>query len=139
MRRKLDRLAENFSNKKPYYVTLTDAELWFDILNNIIFKRKLPPFDTIEIKRLRDCVGAVLLEDSKKKKQESHLQLHYVMKDFKTFLEVLGHEMVHHWQYWFIKDSTCDHNADFYSWRRRFSANGLKLTLRIDNDRRSID
>ena len=39
-RRKIDRLAENFNKKFPYYPTLTDAELWFDILNNIIFKRK---------------------------------------------------------------------------------------------------
>ena len=34
--KKIDRLAENFNKKFPYYPTLTDAELWIDILNNII-------------------------------------------------------------------------------------------------------
>lgn len=133
-RRKLDRLSENYNNGKPYYPTLTDGELWFDILNNIIFKRKLPPFDSIGIRRLRDAVGQVIIEDDKTKKVECHLELHYVMKDFRTFLEVLGHEMVHLWQYTQLADSTCNHNVEFYKWKRVFGANGLRLTLTVDND-----
>ena len=143
-RKKIDRLAENFNKKSPYYPTLTDAELWFDILNNIIFKRQLPPFDSIGIRRLRGAVGQVVFEDQKKYKRkkpprECHLELHYVMKSFNTFLEVLGHEMVHLWQYSILGDDNCNHNIDFYKWRRVFGANGLKLTLTIDNDTTNID
>lgn len=88
-RKKIDRLAENFNKKFPYYPTLTDAELWFDILNNIIFKRKLPSFDSISIRRLRGAVGQVVFNDQsekrKKKPRECHLELHYKMKSFDTF------------------------------------------------------
>lgn len=133
-RKKLDRLSENFNGAKPYYPTLTDTELWFDILNNLIFKRKLPSFDSIEIRRLHATVGAVVFNKKKRKKSECHLQLHYIMKDFKTFLTVLGHEMVHLWQFYFLKDNSCNHNIEFYKWRRVFGANGLKLTLTINND-----
>ena len=142
-RKKIERLSENFNGARPYYPTLTDAELWFDILNNIIFKRKLPPFDSISIRRMRGAVGQVVFNDQKekrkKKPRECHLELHYIMKDFKTFLTVLGHEMVHLWQYHMLEDNSCNHNIDFYKWRRVFGANGLKLTLTIDNDTNSID
>ena len=142
-RKKIDRLAENFNKKFPYYPTLTDAELWFDILNNIIFKRKLPSFDSISIRRLRGAVGQVLFNDQtekrKKKPRECHLELHYKMKSFDTFLQVLGHEMVHLWQYYALEDNSCNHNIDFYKWRRVFGANGLKLTLTVDNETTNID
>ena len=78
-------------------------------------------------------------EKRKKKPRECHLELHYIMKDFKTFLTVLGHEMVHLWQYHMLEDNSCNHNIDFYKWRRVFGANGLKLTLTIDNDTTTID
>ena len=145
-RKKIDRLSENFNKKSPYYPTLTDAELWFDILNNIIFKRKLPAFDSISIRRLRGAVGQVVFEDQqkltrkrKRKPRECHLELHYKMKSFNTFLEVLGHEMVHLLKYYMLEDNSCNHNIDFYKWRRVFGANGLKLTLTVDNETTNID
>jgi len=52
---------------------------------------------------------------------------------------VLGHEMVHLWQYYALEDNSCNHNIDFYKWRRTFGANGIKLTLTIDNDTTNID
>ena len=58
---------------------------------------------------------------------------------FNTFLEVLGHEMVHLWQYSILGDDNCNHNIDFYKWRRVFGANGLKLTLTVDNETTNID
>ena len=137
-RRKLDRLAENYFKKKPYKTTLADCELWFDILNNIIFKRSLPAFDSITIRRMRSAVGQVIITD-KEKKVECHLEMNTSMKDFQTFLEVLGHEMVHLWQYTQLSDSTCNHNTEFYKWKRVFASNGLRLTLTVDNEPTRID
>ena len=137
-RRKLDRLAENYFKKKPYKTTLADCELWFDILNNIIFKRSLPAFDSITVRRMRSAVGQVIITD-KNKKVECHLEMNTSMKDFQTFLEVMGHEMVHLWQYTQLSDSTCNHNTEFYKWKRVFASNGLRLTLTVDNEPTRID
>tara|TARA_Y100000031_G_scaffold66280_1_gene74108 strand:- start:750 stop:1184 length:435 start_codon:yes stop_codon:yes gene_type:complete len=137
-RRKLDRLAENYFKRKPYRTTLADCELWFDILNNIIFKRSLPAFDSITIRRMRSAVGQVIITD-KEKNVECHLEMNTSMKNFQTFLEVLGHEMVHLWQYTKLSDSTCNHNIEFYKWKRVFGQNGLRLTLTIDNEPTRID
>ena len=58
---------------------------------------------------------------------------------FQTFLEVMGHEMVHLWQYTQLSDSTCNHNTEFYKWKRVFGQNGLRLTLTVDNEPTRID
>ena len=137
-RRKLDRLAENYFKKKPYKTTLADCELWFDILNNIIFKRGLPVFDSVTIRKMRSAVGQVIITD-KEKKVECHLEMNTNYKDFQTFLEVMGHEMVHLWQYTQLSDSTCNHNTEFYKWKRVFGQNGLRLTLTVDNEPTRID
>jgi predicted SprT family Zn-dependent metalloprotease len=55
-----------------------------------------------------------------------------VYKNFKQFVEVLAHEMVHLWQWQTIEGSTVNHNTEFHSWKEKFKQNGLNLGLKVD-------
>jgi len=131
MAKKLNKLIEVY-HSGPYRVKYTDLNLWFDILNNMLFQNRVPPFRFFHIQRMRDCVGCVVYEDKPKKDRWMDLYVLPKYKDFNTFIEVLAHEMVHAYQYWITKDS-CNHNENFYSWRSKFRSAGIKLSLTVDN------
>lgn len=131
MAKKLEKLISAY-HVGPYKTKITDLNLWFDILNNIIFSNRLPEFRYYHVQRMRDCVGCVIYEDKQRKDKWIDLYILPKYKDFKTFVEVLGHEMVHAYQYWITKDS-CNHNENFYRWRNKFRTAGLKLSLSVDN------
>ena len=131
MTKKLNKLIQAYHNGS-YRTKYTDIQLWFDILNNIIFNNRIPEYRYYHIQRMRDCCGCVIFEDKEDREKWMDLYVLPKYKDFKTFVEVLGHEMVHAYQYWIAKDS-CNHNQEFYRWRGKFSSNGLKLSLTIDN------
>ena len=48
-------------------------------------------------------------------------------QNMKHFINVLGHEMVHHYQYT-IQGDTGNHNKKFYRWRNKFEKMGLELS-----------
>ena len=123
----------NVYHTGPYRTKYKDIELWFDIINNCIFNRKIKDFRYYHIQRMRDCCGCVIYEDKTHKEKWIDLYLLPKYKDFQTFVEVLAHEMVHAYQYWILKDSSCNHNQEFYRWRNKFRSHGLKLSLTIDN------
>jgi len=130
MKSKLSKLVNAF-HTGSYRTKYTDIVLWFDILNNIIFSRRLIDFRYFHIQKMRDACGMVILGDKDEKWVDLYMLPKY--KDFQTFIEVLAHEMVHAYQYWILKDNTCNHNQEFYRWRSKFRSCGLKLSLYIDN------
>lgn len=132
MSKKLSKLIEVF-HKGQYKTKMTDINLWFDILNNMIFNNRVPPYRYYHIQKMNDCVGCVIYEHQESKQPWMDLYVLPKYKDLKTFVEVLGHEMVHAYQYWILKDSSCNHNQEFYRWRNKFRSHGLKLGLTIDN------
>jgi len=131
MAKKLSKLIEVY-HSGTYKTKLTDINLWFDILNNIIFNNRVPSYRYHHIQKMRDCVGCVIYEDNDQSEKWMDLYVLPKYKSFQTFVEVLGHEMVHAYQYWIAKDS-CNHNQEFYRWKSKFRSNGLKLSLTVDN------
>jgi len=131
MAKKLQKLIEAY-HSGTYKTKMTDITLWFDILNNFIFNNRVPYYRYHHVKKMNDCVGCVIYEHREHKEPWMDLYVLPKYKDFKTFVEVLGHEMVHAYQYWIAKD-TCNHNQEFYRWRSKFTSAGLKLSLTIDN------
>lgn len=116
-----------------YKTKFSDIQLWFDIVNNVIFNRRVPDFRYYHIQKMRDACGMVILGDKKEKDKWIDLYMLPNYRDFKTFVEVLGHEMVHAYQYWIVKDNSCNHNHEFYRWKTKFRSNGLTLSLTVDN------
>lgn len=107
-----------------YETTIEDCEEWFNILNRELFKNSLPPVDEIDIRWRR---GAYAYYDYDENKINGICKLlmnkRYKSKQF--FVEVLAHEMVHHYQY--IYNEEMGHGSSFLKWRDTFNKKGLNL------------
>ena len=55
------------------------------------------------------------------------IELHNNYPTWKDFIETLAHEMVHLYQMQVWKDPYSNHNANFYSWRKKFKALNFRL------------
>ena len=47
--------------------------------------------------------------------------------DFREFASILGHEMVHFYQFTVLKMNSGNHNKDFYKFKKKFQKLGLDL------------
>lgn len=108
------------------------ARIWFSELNRLIFDNKLGPVD-IEITNLLETdqlLGECQLlqyQDSDDP-DEYKIRLNNKFKSEQLFLSILGHEMVHMYQ--FSINDTGNHNKIFYSFREKFIDQDLLLSLR---------
>lgn len=105
-----------------YETTMEDCERWFKILNREIFDNELEPLDAIEIGRRKGSYAIYeYFED------ETYCRI--LMKDRyrskKMFVEVLAHEMVHHYQA--LNDEPVGHGPTFHRWRKKLNKKGLQL------------
>ena len=48
-------------------------------------------------------------------------------KNIKQFLDILGHEMVHHYQITHQQNNSGNHNSYFFRWKKKFERMGLDL------------
>ena len=48
----------------------------------------------------------------------------------KQFLDILGHEMVHHYQITHQQKCSGNHNSYFFKWKKKFEQMGLDLKVR---------
>lgn len=106
-----------------------DITEWFDILNEQIFGNKLKPFDEIRVKRLHRTHAFFnywTKEDLRKgKPNETSLEMHVVFNSKKLFVEILAHEMIHHFQH--LYNEPLGHGPSFTAWRDNFKLKGLTL------------
>lgn len=103
---------------------IKDIEQWFDILNEELFDCKLPPIDKIHI--MKDYQHHALYRCKKQNGDaRTRLTMDVSFKDKKTFVEVLAHEMIHHFQFHF--DEPLGHGPSFWAWKDNFLLKGLKL------------
>lgn len=107
-----------------YNTTVEDCQEWFNILNRELFENSLSPVDEIDIRWRR---GAYAYYDYDEKKSNGICKLlmnkRYKSKQF--FVEVLAHEMVHHYQY--MNNEEIGHGSSFMKWRDTFNKKGLNL------------
>lgn len=99
--------------------------MWFRILNRHLFNNTLPPVDEIDIRWRRTAHAWYDYDDSKPGYGTTRLLLSKRYKSKQFFVEVLAHEMVHHYQY--IYNETVGHGSSFLKWRGKFNKKGLNL------------
>jgi len=100
------------------------AKIWFHKLNKSIFDGKITPMPKIEIRRRHKIWG----EASWNNEDVSISTLISLTTRFRSkqhFLSILAHEMVHIYQA--MVGDTGNHNALFYSFRKKFEEQGLLL------------
>ena len=121
---KLAKLLES-EERLIYETTIEDTEMWFRILNRHLFDNTLPPVDEIDIRWRRTAHAWYDYDDSKPGYGTTKLLLSKRYKSKQFFVEVLAHEMVHHYQY--IYNETVGHGSSFLKWRGKFNKKGLNL------------
>lgn len=133
---------QHSQSTSPFLPTIDDIDEWYNRLNAIVFKNKIGiHFDRIEVRRRiyvwADYVGYVL--DKKKTYSEKlmgeglscTLRMTNKFPSKKFFVQILAHEMVHHYQF------TCEnpkfectnisHGKSFWKWKSIFKKYGLNL------------
>lgn len=113
--------------KNEYYeyeTTVEDCQLWFNVLNREIFDNSLPLVDEIDV-RWRRGAHAYYDYDETKPNGICKLLMNKKYKSKQFFVEVLAHEMVHHYQY--INGEKMGHGSSFTKWRDKFNKKGLNL------------
>ena len=115
---------------------------WFRRLNQLLFNNRLRGVE-VRIKKLHHDWGRCVADwDNRLCRKGTfnqrvipfgkcevyfYLELHSKYPTWKDFIETLAHEMVHLNQMQVLKDPYSNHNANFYSFRNKFKAVGLKL------------
>ena len=118
------KLLKELENTIKYRPSVEDVREWFDILNEQIFGNKLPQIKDIWIQRLKG-VHALYHYWSKKENEEPELSFNKVFESKKLFVEILAHEMIHHFQAQY--DEPVDHGDTFDAWSDNFKIKGLNL------------
>jgi CRISPR/Cas system endoribonuclease Cas6 (RAMP superfamily) len=124
---KLEKLAEETVFDAPYYPTQEDCIKWFRILNRELFDSTLSEVDSIDIRRRRKtwafyyCSWCMITD----KILETKLCMNRKYPNKKFFVEVLAHEMIHHYQ--FLNCEPLGHGPTFFKWKSKFKRNGLTL------------
>lgn len=122
----LERLMER-DEQEIYETTIEDCRFWFNVLNREIFNNKLTPVADFVISRRRgtyalyECVTDT--EDEEYIETRIFMNSRYRSKKF--MVEVLCHEMVHHYQA--LYDEPLGHGPSFLRWRDKLNKKGLNL------------
>jgi hypothetical protein len=122
---KKSKLAKLLSTKEhyEYETTVEDCQKWFNILNRELFNESLPPVSEIDIRWRR---GAYAWYECDDKQDMAKLLMNKRYKSKQFFVEVLAHEMIHHYQY--VYNEEIGHGSSFLKWRDKFNKKGLNLS-----------
>ena len=109
-----------------YRPTVEETWRWFNILNEQVFGNKLKPVDDIKIVR---HYGTHAFYNYHRKCDPGYpkndMSFYIVFRDEKLFVEILAHEMIHHFQYSY--DEPLGHGPSFWAWRDNLKLKGLTL------------
>ena len=98
--------------------------MFFNILNYAIFNGKLSSIDKFSIRRIRD---AFAYYEYNEETDIAQITFKPKFKNIKHFLDILGHEMVHHYQITHQQNNSGNHNSYFFRWKKKFERMGLDL------------
>lgn len=111
-------------DKKIYETTEYACKMWFNILNKEVFDNKLTPVDEIDIRWRRLCHAFYEIE-YKKENTRTKIGMSKKYKSKKFFVEVLAHELVHHYQA--LYNEPLGHGPSFVQWSDKFNRKGINL------------
>lgn len=114
------------TKKNRYETTIEDCHKWFRILNQELFSNKLPQIDKIDIRwRRRTHAYYEYYDGPRKRECKLCMNKKYSSKQF--FVEVLAHELIHHYQ--FTNGMPLSHGESFVKWKNKFNRKGLNLKV----------
>jgi hypothetical protein len=117
----------HYDNEK-FRPTSEIAWKWFHIINEQVFGNNLVPVDKITISNHKgDDVYAYYYYYPKNdpKHGQTSISLAKSFKDEKFFVEILAHEMIHHFQHLYNEPS--GHGPTFLAWSENLKLRGLTL------------
>lgn len=123
---KLEKLVSS-PTKKPYVTTERACRIWFSILNDELFDGTLSPISEIDI-RWRRKVHAFYECTTYSDRPDylySKLGMNKRYHSKRFFVEILAHEMIHHWQK--LNNEPLGHGPSFSMWNDTFARKGLAL------------
>ena len=123
-RSKLEKVI-NENCELTYETTTEDCQKWFNILNRELFDNALPQISEIDIRWRRGAHAWYDYDEKKLSQDTTKLLMNKRYKSKKFFIEVLSHEMVHHYQY--VNNEEVGHGSSFFKWRGKFNKKGLNL------------
>jgi len=121
---KLAKLLET-NEAYEYDTTIEDCQQWFNVLNREIFDNSLPQVHEIDIRWRRGALAWYDYDETRPGFGTVKLLMNKRYKSKQFFIEVLAHEMVHHYQY--IYNEEMGHGSSFFKWRDKFNKKGLNL------------
>ena len=121
---KLSKLLET-NEPYEYDTTIEDCQKWFNVLNRELFDKSLPQVHEIDIRWRRGAHAWYDYDERMSGQGISKLLMNKRYKSKQFFIEVLAHEMVHHYQY--IYNEEMGHGSSFFKWRDKFNKKGLNL------------
>ncbi|MDA1284076.1 MAG: SprT-like domain-containing protein, partial [Proteobacteria bacterium] len=113
-------------SKRNFKPNLKTTLLLYKSLNTNIFNNKLKFMPKFYIRRLHGVLGMFEYNPRATKFCYS-ISLTNKFLDFREFASILGHEMVHFYQFSILKLNSGNHNKDFYKFRKKFIKLGLDL------------
>lgn len=125
-RSKLAKIMQS-NDDAAYYTTIEDCVKWFNIINLEIFDGTLAPLHEIDIRWRRGAHAyyEFWLDTKDPDYMYGKLCMNKRYNSKKFFVEVLAHELVHHYQ--FHKDRKVTHGDTFRCWTETFNKRGLRL------------
>ena len=126
-RSKLVKAISEPTSSEKYRPTIKECREWFIILNKEIFEDRLDSFRNMKVSRRHGCWGEVTAEQTRTSRFTT-LSMNHHFKSKKHFIEVLGHEMIHHYQLTVMNESMT-HGETFFTWKDRFAKLGMSLTI----------
>lgn len=116
---------KNDKNKNTYITTKEDCIKWSRIINREIFNNQLAEIDNIEIGWRRKCWAYYVYDVNKKGEKYIKLAMNKKYPSKLFFVEVLAHELIHHYQ--FLFGDPVGHGPSFSDWTDKFNKRGLNL------------
>jgi hypothetical protein len=114
-----------------YYPTIKDIRKWHAILNELIFDGKIPKFYDIEIKRFQGQYAACVPHIKMKPPYDRcvKLQIDPKFRNFKLFLAILVHEMIHCHE-WINYGKMTHGKKSFFMWKEKLAEHNIPLRER---------
>ena len=108
-----------------YETTIEDCKFWFRVLNQELFNNKLSLID-IDIRWRRKAYARYQYPSNGNIEDiPLRLLMNKKYRSKKFMVEVLAHELVHHYQ--FLHDEPVGHGPSFMRWEEKFNRKGINL------------
>jgi len=123
-------ILSKIQDEEEFCPSIKEIRKWFGILNEVIFDGVVPKFWDIEIKKVPGQFAAAqpYKNDLKPEKVLVKLEINPSFPNFKKFIIILVHEMIHAWQW--KNEGKITHGKSFFKWKDKLKEQGIPLSAK---------